>query len=161
MKYAADGSPDQSYGVGGSIDVNVGGSYDGARAVSVDSVGRTVVAGVSSNCCIRTYWETPRFSAIRILAPEPRPVSVSGRVTDANGNGVSGVTVSTQSGLSTRTSPFGFYTLNNVETNRTYVFSVRSKTDMAFGKRTILVDDQVTGLDFIGEQFDTARSKSR
>jgi hypothetical protein len=64
------------------------------------------------------------------------------------------VTVSTQ-GISATTNPFGFYTLHNVPTSRTYVFSVRSKTDMAFNKRTILVDDQISGLDFIGEQLDS------
>jgi uncharacterized delta-60 repeat protein len=158
-RYRPDGSLDTGFSDDGYLDVNVGAAvsspFNGARAIAVDPVGRVVVGGVSSSCCNRTYWETPRFSAMRLAAPQPRPVSVSGRVTDANGNGVSGVTVSTQGGLSARTTPFGFYTLNNVETNRTYVFSVRSKTDMAFGKRTILVDDQLTGLDFVGEQLDS------
>ncbi len=164
-RYKQDGSPDTSFSDDGYLGINVGSAFsspfNGARAIAMDSIGRVVVGGVSSSCCNRTYWETPRFSAMRLAAPQPRPVSVSGRVTDANGNGVSGVTVSTQSGLSARTSPFGFYTLNNVQTNRTYIFSVRSKTDMAFGKRTILVDDQITGLDFIGEQLGSARSKSK
>jgi uncharacterized delta-60 repeat protein len=161
-RYQPDGSLDTGFSDDGYLDVNVGAAisapFNGARAVAMDSIGRVVVGGASSSCCNRTYWESPRFSAMRLAAPQPRPVSVSGRVTDANGNGVSGVTVSTQSGLSARTSPFGFYTLNNVETNRTYVFSVRSKTDMAFNKRTILVDDQISGLDFIGEQPAASRT---
>ena len=158
-RYRPDGSLDTGFSDDGYLDINVGAAasspFNGARAIAVDSVGRVVVGGVSSSCCNRTYWETPRFSAMRLAAPQPRPVSVSGRVTDANGNGVSGVTVSTQGGLSARTTPFGYYTLNNVETNRTYIFSVRSKTDMAFGKRTILVDDQISNLDFVGEQLDS------
>jgi uncharacterized delta-60 repeat protein len=158
-RYLPDGSLDTGFSDDGYLDINVGAvasaGYNGARTIAADSIGRVVVAGVSSSCCIRTYWETPRFSAMRIAAPQPRPVSVSGRVIDASGNGVSGVTVSTQSGLSARTTPFGYYTLNNVQTNRTYVFSVRSKSDMAFNKRTILVDDQLTGIDFVGEQLDS------
>ncbi|HEV7643273.1 MAG TPA: hypothetical protein VGO50_04955 [Pyrinomonadaceae bacterium] len=158
-RYKQDGSLDTSFSGDGYLEIDVGviisAGYNGGRTIAVDPIGRVVFAGVSSSCCIRTYWESPRFSAARLAAPPPRPVSVSGRVTDANGNGVSGVTVSTQGGLSARTTPFGFYTLNNVETNKTYIFSVRSKTDMAFGKRTILVDDQISGLDFVGEQLDS------
>jgi uncharacterized delta-60 repeat protein len=161
-RYRPDGTPDTDYSADGSLDVNVGGmmgsGYNGARTIAVDSIGRVVVGGVSSSCCIRTYWETPRFSAMRIAAPAARPVSISGRVMDANGNGISNVTVSTQGGLSTRTTPFGYYTLSNVPTNRTYTFSVRSKSDVVFNKRTILVDDQISGLDFFGESVVESRT---
>jgi uncharacterized delta-60 repeat protein len=159
-RYTPDGSPDTSYSGDGYLDFDIGTFHnDGATAVAFDTVGRTVIGGFSAQGSAAVPYENPIYSAARVLAPPVKSVSVSGRVTDASGNGVSGVTVSTQGGLSARTTPFGYYTLNNVETNRTYVFSVRSKTDMAFNKRTILVDDQLTGLDFIGEQLDSARPK--
>jgi hypothetical protein len=128
-----------------------------ALSCAYDSTGRLVVGGWSSP----SSSSPDRFALIRLTAPQPRPVSVSGRVTDSSGNSVSGVMVTTQGGLTARTSPFGYYTMNNVPTNRTYTFSARSKGDMAFNKRVVLVDDQITGLDFIGEQPEAARSKNR
>ncbi|HEV7643271.1 MAG TPA: hypothetical protein VGO50_04945 [Pyrinomonadaceae bacterium] len=155
-RYLSDGSPDANYSGDGYLDIDVGGGYGSmATTVGFDPTGRLVVSGLTATMGTPTIpIQNPVFSATRLAAPQPRPVSVSGRVTGPNGNGVSGVTVST-SGVSATTNPFGFYTLHNVPTNRTYVFSVRSKTDMAFGKRTILVDDQISGLDFIGEQLDS------
>jgi uncharacterized delta-60 repeat protein len=163
-RYLPDGTPDTSFSGDGNFDVDVGSSfsanYNGARTIAVDPVGRVVVAGVSSSCCIRTYWETPRFSAMRIAAPPPKLVSISGRVTGANGNGISNVNVSTQ-GIYARTNPFGYYTLNNVQTNQTYTISVRAKDDVVFSKRTILVDDQIVGLDFIGQPDASARQTKK
>jgi uncharacterized delta-60 repeat protein len=149
-KLKADGSVETGFGNNGILIIsNPFNPADDVVSTSgeFDSQGRFVVGGWAAA-------SPGRFTVLRLVAPPVMPVSVSGRVTDANGNGVSGVTVST-SGASATTSPFGFYTLNNVQTNRTYVFSVRSKTGLSFTKRTILVDDQLTGIDFVGAQLDS------
>jgi hypothetical protein len=158
-RYRSDGTPDTTLGGNGDLDINPG-VQAGATAVALDSQGRTVVSGVAAmNSQTFNPWQTPMFSAARISAPPVMLVSVSGRVVDSNGSGVSSVTVSTQGGISARTSPFGYYTLNNVPTNRTYTFSVRSKGDLVFNKRVVLVDDILAGLDFIGVQPDALTLK--
>ncbi len=149
-KFKADGTVETGFGNSGVLIVDpiISASENSFSLSSVfDNQGRLVTGGYVAT--------TPMsFAVVRLLAPPVMSVSVSGRVTGPNGNGASGVTVST-SGISATTNPFGFYTLNNIQTNRTYIFSVRSKTGLSFNKRTILVDDQITGLDFVGEQLDS------
>jgi uncharacterized delta-60 repeat protein len=146
-RFQADGAIETGFGNNGVLIVDpiISPSENSFSLSSVfDTQGRLVIGGYLAS--------TPMsFAVVRLLAPPVTSVSVSGRVTGPNGNGASGVTVST-SGASATTNPFGFYTLNNIQTNRTYVFSVRSKTDLAFNKRTVLVDDQISGLDFVGQQ---------
>jgi uncharacterized delta-60 repeat protein len=157
-RYKPDGSPDTAFSGDGYLEIDVPGAYDGARAVATDPIGRVVVGGLTSNCCNRTYWEQPIYAAARLSAPPVMFVSVSGRVVRADGNPVSGVTVSTQ-GMTSRTNPFGYYSFDNIETNRTYTFSIRGRGDLLVPKRTILVDDQIVNLDFFGQQPDSLISK--
>jgi hypothetical protein len=147
-RFKGNGSSDPSYSGDGYLDVPFSSSSSGARAVAMDYAGRVVVAGVSSSCCVNTYWEQPVFSIMRLAAPAVRTVSISGRVIGPNGNGVSNITVSTQ-GVSARTNPFGYYVLR-VQTNQTYTISARSKDEMSFGKRRVTVDDDISGLDIYG-----------
>jgi uncharacterized delta-60 repeat protein len=149
-KLKADGSVETGFGDNGLLSIS--NPLDPASDIvstscAFDSQGRLVVGG-------RAIATPNRFIALRLVAPPVMPVSVSGRVTDVNGNGVANATVSTQ-GSSAQTSPFGYYTLNNVQTNRTYIFSVRARNGAAFNKRTILVDDNLTGIDFVGVQIDS------
>ena len=151
-RYLPDGSPD------GYLEIDVGvNRNDGATVVAFDSVGRTVIGGFSAGGSAAVPWEWPLFAAARLSAPPVMPVSVSGRVVGPNGNGIANATVSAQ-GISAQTNPFGYYTLNNIETNRTYAFTVRAKNDLTFFKRTILVDGQISGLDFVGQQLGSAKS---
>ena len=152
-RYSPDGSPDTGFSGDGYLEIDVGSSHaDGARTIAADQVGRVVIGGLSSGCCVRTYWEQPQYSVARLSAPPVMFVSVSGRVVRADGSPVSNVIVSTQ-GMTSRTNPFGYYSFDNVETNRTYTFSVRAR-ELAVPKRTILVDGQIAGLDFIGASPD-------
>lgn len=149
-RYRPDGSLDTAYSNDGYLEIDISGSYDGARAIGVDPIGRVVVGGLTSNCCNRTYWEQPVYALARLSAPPTMFVSVSGRVVRANGTPVGNATVSSQ-GMISRTNPFGYYTFSNVQTNRTYTFSVRTR-DLAIPKRTILVDGEIANLDFFGQQ---------
>jgi hypothetical protein len=149
-KLKADGSVETGFGNNGLLTIS--NPLDPASDIfstscEFDSQGRLVIGG-------RATASPGRFIVLRLVAPPVMSVSVSGRVTDANGNGVANATVSTQ-GSSAQTTPFGYYTLNNVQTNRTYIFSVRARNGAAFNKRTILVDDNLTGIDFVGIQLDS------
>lgn len=151
-RYGPDGSPDTAYSGDGFLEIDISGPYDGARTIAVDPIGRVVVGGLTSQCCNRTWWEQPQYAAARLSAPPVMFVSVSGRVVRADGSPVSNVIVSTQ-GMTSRTNPFGYYSFDHVETNRTYTFSVRAR-ELSIPKRTILVDGQIAGLDFIGASPD-------
>lgn len=149
-RYRPDGSLDTAYSGDGFLEIDVAGpNVDGARAIAVDPIGRVVVGGLSSTCCVRTYWEQPQYSAARLSAPPVTFVSVTGRVVRADGTPVGNATVSTQ-GMTSRTNPFGYYTFFNVPTNQTYTFSVRTR-DLLIPKRAILVDGEIANLDFFGQ----------
>lgn len=79
-------------------------------------------------------------------------VSVSGRVTNAAGFGVGGAMVSmADSGTGARrtavTSPFGYYSFDNVTTGISYSMGVISKR-FTFNPQTVTVNDNLTGVDF-------------
>ena len=49
MRYNTDGSLDTSFGTGGKVTTEVGGSDDEARSVAIQSDGKIVAAGFSNN----------------------------------------------------------------------------------------------------------------
>jgi hypothetical protein len=85
------------------------------------------------------------------LAPTAANASVSGRVLDSNGRGISNARVSLQNQqgdvLWAVTNPFGYYSFTSVEVGRTYFVSVAHK-QYTFEPRTISLSDDITGLDF-------------
>jgi hypothetical protein len=80
-------------------------------------------------------------------------VTVTGRVTAANGNPIRGaiVTMDDQAGHVRRTlsSSFGYYTFDNVAGGLSYVFSVSAKR-YSFTPQTVPVNDNIANLDFVG-----------
>jgi adhesin HecA-like repeat protein len=88
------------------------------------------------------------------LAPTAASVSIAGRVANQQGTGVSGARVSlTDLKGQTRmalTNGFGYYSFQDVMVGETYLVSVLSKR-FAFAPRTIIVRDELTGLDFTPE----------
>ncbi|MBS1792509.1 MAG: carboxypeptidase regulatory-like domain-containing protein [Acidobacteria bacterium] len=91
--------------------------------------------------------------AIARLNPTAASVTVSGRVTDAAGNGIRGALVSLTDTTGTlrtaRTNTFGVFRFENVPSGFTYVFEVTAKKyrfdDSA---RVIYVADELTDVDF-------------
>jgi hypothetical protein len=73
----------------------------------------------------------------------------------AAGKGVAGSQISiTDSNGNTRivvTNPFGYYRFANVATGGTYTIRVLSKR-YTFASRTVQVNDNITGIDFVAEQ---------
>jgi hypothetical protein len=95
-------------------------------------------------------------SPITVLVQVPSgpaaTVSVSGRVTNAAGFGVGGALVSmADSGTGARrsavTSPFGYYSFDNVTTGISYTMGVLSKR-FTFNPQTVTVNDNLTGVNF-------------
>lgn len=104
-------------------------------------------------------WDGPgqlEIDAVSLQAPAlttSANVTVGGRAIDANGHGISKVTVSmddgTGLGRTTLTNAFGYYSFEEVPVGRTYSVSVSSKRfQFVTPTRIITVDDAVSGLDF-------------
>ena len=92
----------------------------------------------------------PGFVTIADAAPG---VTISGRVTNAVGQGVRGATVivTDPSGIrrAATTGSFGFYMFENVEAGTSYVISVNSKR-YRFAPQTLLITTNLTNIDFVG-----------
>ncbi len=90
-----------------------------------------------------------------VIGPTAAGVTVSGRITNANGQGVRGATVvitdPTGSRRSVTTGSFGFYSFEDVEAGQSYVIGVTSKR-YRFGSRVVNVTDSLTDVDFVGQE---------
>ena len=103
----------------------------------------------------------PAFSGGLFVAAPPIPVttaaavSISGRVLTPAGIGLRGAIVSlrNQHGVlrEVRSSSFGYYRYAEVRAGETYVISVSSKF-YRFTPRTLTIVDNLTDIDFIGEE---------
>lgn len=91
------------------------------------------------------------------LAPTAAVVSISGKVTTANGNGIKNVVV-TLTGLngSTRTimtGSFGSYRFTDVEVGQTYILGVAAKKYVFTNPSQIVsVNEELTNLDFMANE---------
>ncbi len=85
------------------------------------------------------------------LAPTAADVSISGRVTNASGLGISHVRLTIIGGngtdLSAFTNSFGYYRFDGVESGRTYVISAFGKR-YRFNSQIISLTDEIAGIDF-------------
>jgi uncharacterized delta-60 repeat protein len=159
-KFRSDGSTETGFGNNGLLvlDPIGSGGHTNSSACAFDTQGRVVVGGNATS--------TPnRFVLARVVAPPTTLVDVSGRLTRADGSPVPNALITTQGGLSAATSPFGYYTLHNVPTNRTYTFSIRARDGSVFDKRTLLPDDNISNFDFVSlpaapEKLQNANIKS-
>ncbi|MEO8042759.1 MAG: carboxypeptidase-like regulatory domain-containing protein [Acidobacteriota bacterium] len=90
------------------------------------------------------------------LSPTVAPVSLSGRVTDAQGNGIRGARMTIESGVmpesrSALTSSFGYYSFDGLSTG-TYLVTINSKRyAFAVPSRLVTMNDNVTSFDFVAE----------
>lgn len=95
------------------------------------------------------------FWAFQAPAPTAATVSVSGRVSTADGNAVFRARISlTDSSGVTRTAmanQFGYYRFDDVEVGQTYFVSVTAKR-YQFVPRAVFVQDELSDLDFIALQ---------
>jgi hypothetical protein len=95
---------------------------------------------------------TSGFWNFTTLAPTAAHVSISGRVTDLSGIGVSqaSLRLMTQEGeiLYTRSSSFGSYRFEGVAIGQSVFIAVWHKA-FVFEPRTLMVADEIAGLDFV------------
>jgi hypothetical protein len=94
---------------------------------------------------------------IQFIAPTAAPVSISGRVMTANGQGISGAVVTVTGGglaepMTARTGTFGYYTFDGIVPARVYIVSAESRRfTIANAVRSVSLTDTVAGLDFVAE----------
>jgi hypothetical protein len=101
------------------------------------------------------YNNTAGTVTLTVVAPTAANTSVSGRVFDTNGRGVSGahVTITDSNGniIYALTNPFGYYRFSDVAAGQTYVIGVTSKRHR-FTPRVISVSDDLTDVNFVPNQ---------
>ena len=90
------------------------------------------------------------------IAPTAAPVSIAGRITDAEGRGIHGVRV-TITGLGSGinyvalSNSFGYYSVPDVPSGRSYLVSVSGKgVHFPTSSRLVSADDNVLDVNFIG-----------
>ncbi len=91
------------------------------------------------------------------LIPSAATVSVSGKATTANGNGIRNVIVTliVPNGniLTTRTSTFGYFRFDEIAVGETYIISVNSKRFTFNPSSQILsVNEELTNVDFVAQE---------
>ena len=101
------------------------------------------------------FFKTGAPITVQVQGPSPAvavSVSVGGRVTNANGQGVSNVRVAiidaNNSVRTALTSSFGYYRFDNVSSGATYTVTAASKR-YVFVDRTVAVNDNLTDVDFV------------
>lgn len=92
---------------------------------------------------------------LEVLPPTVSSVSLSGRVTTADGSGIVKARVTIAGGnlpqsMEVITGPFGYYRFEGLLVGQTYVVSVASKR-FIFKARVINLDDELTDVDFVAE----------
>jgi hypothetical protein len=90
------------------------------------------------------------------LAPTAASVSITGRVTAANGMGIRNVrlklTAPNGAVRTTTTSTFGYYVFDSVEVGHTYVLEISAQRfRFAQPTRIFSLQDELTGMDFVAE----------
>ena len=154
FKLAADGAGDLLYStfVGGTVS-------DFGNAMALDEAGNVLVTGMTGSLAFPTTagaYDTSYNSWGEVfvfkmaLEGEPDPTySISGRVTDADGDPLSGVTVSAGAGVEATTNANGDYALTDLITG-TYTLTP-SKSDYTFSpsSRTVSVPPSASGQDFV------------
>lgn len=144
VRFNTDGDLDKgSWGEKGITSLGFQG--DGyAYAAALDTRGRVVAGGYAGG-----LFGLARFTTD---AAPVAFVSVSGRVTDSNGNPVSRATVSMTDGngsiRTAQTNAFGYFRFDNVQTGATYTFTVSVKR-FRFSPQTVMVGGEITNVDFV------------
>ena len=96
-----------------------------------------------------------RWTGAGPLAPTAADVSLSGRVTTADGRGVTNAVIvltgnSLPQPIMVKTGSFGYYRFENLEAGETYVVTVNSKRfTFSVPSRVVSVPDNVSNIDFV------------
>ena len=130
-----------------------GGSASTGGTFNVSGTAGQHVAGTSSNGATFDlhggFW-------FQNLAPTAAAVSITGRVTTANGQGIRNtrLTLTSPNGVrrTAMTSTFGYYAFDGVDVGHTYVLEIASKRyTFQNPTRVFSLQNHVTGMDFAAE----------
>ena len=127
---------------------------DGSEQITIPNL-PTTTARLKVEAVGNIYFDISNAN-FTITAAPVSSVSVSGRVTRANGQGVSNAIVSlVDGGVGGRrvaiTNPFGFYRFENVQTGGTYTMAVISRL-YSFTPQTIQVNNELTDVNFVANE---------
>lgn len=95
------------------------------------------------------------FQDDSILIPSAAPVALTGRVVSSSGRGIAGVRINVTSGMtgeirSALSNSFGYYRVDDLVVGELYlVNAVHKRYQFADGSRTISLDDNLNGYDFV------------
>jgi uncharacterized delta-60 repeat protein len=130
VRYRTNGSVDNVFGSGGLVSVDWDGGVDGASAIELQTDGKILVAGTTTD---RSF-TTRTFAMARLLGDSPVPAAarVDGQVTNTQGLGLGNARLTftnLQSGVTrtVSTSPFGYYAVDDLPTGNIYQVRVSSK----------------------------------
>jgi len=142
-----------NYDLSHTVIASGGGSNSAGGNYIVDGTAGQGTAGVFSTG--GNYGNDSGFWAFERLAANAT-VSISGRVTTADGAGIRGVTLSLVGGdgliRTAKSAAFGYYHFDGLPFGQTYTLNISSKRfTFAEPTRVLIVDDQVAGPDFIAE----------
>ena len=97
---------------------------------------------------------TSGFWNYTALAPTAAPASISGRVLNQTGTGITNVILYAQTAsgeiFMTRSSPFGYYMFEGIEVGQNVFITVEHKR-FTFEPRSVMIADNVTDLDFVAQ----------
>ena len=154
-RYLPNGSPDTDFSGDGFLDVDIEGADDGARALTFDRKGKTVIAGLSGAAFVNQAFAFPRFAAIRLIAPPVQNANFTGRATLQNGtparNAIVTLKKNSQIIATSAANPFGYFRFTGIPTNETYTLSVKAKNAL-FYEQDVLVDGEVFAYNVVGEK---------
>ncbi|MBX3293489.1 MAG: carboxypeptidase regulatory-like domain-containing protein [Acidobacteria bacterium] len=133
-----------------SVIATGGGSNSAGGMFSVSGTAGQAAAGTSSG---GTPFDIHGGFWFQNLAPTAAAVSITGRVTTAEGRGIRGVRLMLSapdgSRMSTMTSTFGYYAFSGVPVGHSYVLEISSQRfTFANPTRVFSLQDQLTDMDF-------------
>ncbi|HQU82847.1 MAG TPA: carboxypeptidase regulatory-like domain-containing protein, partial [Pyrinomonadaceae bacterium] len=153
-RFLPSGEPDPTYSDDGFLDIDVIASVrDGAFASTYDLSGRLVISGRSAPGARFSPWNGSQFSLVRLLASPTQNVGFTGRVLNSAGKPLGNAFITLKfdndTVATTRTNNFGYFRFRDVQSARTYTFSVRAK-NLNFYDQNILIDGEVANYLFVG-----------
>jgi hypothetical protein len=104
------------------------------------------------------FFKTGNPVTVQVQGPSPvavSNVSISGRVTSSSGRGLGGIQVFIRDNMgvtrSALTNPFGYYSIENVQTGQSYTIGAQSKR-YTFPEPTLMpINDNITDLNFVAQ----------
>lgn len=142
-----------AYQITQSVTANGGETSSGGNFSIQDTSGQPVAGGLLQNSSYSIYsgfWTPANF------APTAATVTVAGRVTTANGQGISNavITLTDMNGIirTAKTAGFGYYQFADILAGRSYLITISSKRfTFSNPTRVLNVLEELSEVDFIAE----------